>query len=436
MKNSAKILSLLLALALMFALASCGEESSSETSASESSSSEASPSESSTSTSSDDGGNVIKIGHICDLTGTEALTGAEASADMEFAVKYVEEKYGFDGYTIEVVTEDSKSEASSAADAARKLIENDGVAAIFGPTLIGHKAAVAAVCSDLNVPVIFYNPTPEDFYDDYPWIVGASGTTPQMPTVMADYVYKDLDYTSLYVLTKDDEGGRAYSEPFISYYEGLGGKVISDQYAPVESTADYAPYLVTMTDANANCLAAWTSGSAAIALWQAWYDAGLSETLPIVALFSGAFTDSFICDALNESGRGEVAEAMLGTYSPMSWAYDIESAENEEFVDYYKEEHDGAVPIGNNLAGATVQVVQLFASAVDSLGGVWNNSEELLQALLEQDINGPEGRTVFENGSQGATKDIFVTQVVKLDDGTYNYGLVKEYADVPPAGLS
>ncbi|MCD8331272.1 MAG: hypothetical protein LUB63_01895 [Oscillospiraceae bacterium] len=66
----------------------------------------------------------------------------------------------------------------------------------------------------------------------------------------------------------------------------------------------------------------------------------------------------------------------------------------------------------------------------------WDSSQELLDAILAQDITGPEGRTVFENGSQAATKDIYVTQVIQLDDGTYNYGLVQLYSEVPPEGLT
>lgn len=432
MKNMRKFLALLLTLLLLFALASCGETSTGGTS-------------DTGGTTSDEGGGsgdsnttVIKIGHICDQTGTDALTGLEAKDAMDYAIKYVEKTFGYNGYTIEVVHGDSQSEASAAADAARKLIEEDGVVAIFGPTMIGHKVAVANVCAELEVPLVFYNPTPESLYAGNSWVVGASGTTPQMPTVMADYIYNVLGYEKVYTLTKDDTGGTAYSEPFIAYFEGLGGTVVSDQYAP-NDTPDYSPYLLTMKASEADCLVAWTSGSAAIQLWKDWYDCGLADEgnyLPMVALFSGAFTDSFICDALNESGRSDVVEAMLGTLTPMSYAYNLPSEENQQFVAAYQEDHDGANPIGNNLAGACAQVIILFREAVESLGGSWDNSEDLLNALLAQDINGPEGRTVFENGSQAATKDIFVVDIVKLDDGTYNYGLVKEYAEVPPAGLT
>ncbi|MCD8331271.1 MAG: ABC transporter substrate-binding protein [Oscillospiraceae bacterium] len=346
MKHMKKMMALFLSLLLLFALASCGDSSSDDSNTSD----DSATSEDSNS-SSDGETKTIKIGHICDQTGTDALTGAEAKDAMDYAGGYVEEYYGYNGYTIEVIHGDAQSTADGAAEAARQLIESDGVDIVVGPTMIGEKAAVAQVCSDSEVPLVFYNPTPESFMETYAWLVGASGTTPQMPTVMADYVYNELGYTKVYTLTKDDTGGYAYSEPFITNFEALGGTVVSEQYAP-NDTADYAPYLVSMSGDEADCLVAWTSGSAAISLWQAWYDAGLSETLPIVAMFSGAFTDSFICDALNSSGRSDVVEAIVGTYSPMSWAYDIETDENQQLVDVYTEHHVGTLIFGNILVVA------------------------------------------------------------------------------------
>jgi hypothetical protein len=51
------------------------------------------------------------------------------------------------------------------------------------------------------------------------------------------------------------------------------------------------------------------------------------------------------------------------------------------------------------------------------------------------DITGPEGHLTF-NGSQAATKDVHIVKVAKMDDGSFNYQVVKTYNDVPPEGLA
>lgn len=402
-----KTIALILALVMAFSLAACGGNDAGPT-------------------------DPIKVGHIADLTGTDYLTGKQAQEAVDFAVQYIGE---ISGREVQVFHADSQSNAANAADAARKLIEENEVDVLVGPTMIGHKMAVATVAASYEVPVIFYNPTPTvpDIMANE-WVIGAAGSNPQMPTVMADYVYNELGYTKVATLTKDDSGGTSYMDPFKEYFEALGGTVVEQSWVPNDST-DYASYLVPIANSDAECLVAWTSGSAAFQFWGEWDNTGLSSTLPVVAVFHGAFTDSFICDGLNETSP-ELVKKIVGTNAPMTWAYNIDTPENNAFVEAWKEAHDGQVPVGNNLPGAAVQVMVLLKAAVESLDGDTSDSAALRDALLASDITGPEGRTVFEGGSNMAIKSVFVVEVVQLEDGSYNYGLVKEYADVPVMGLT
>lgn len=403
-----KIIAMLLALVMMFSLVACGEKN----------------------TASDE---PIKIGHLCDLTGVEAMTGKEAQVAMDYAVKYVGEICGRE---VQVIHKDTQSSSAAAADAVKALVEEDGVDVIFGPTLIGHKGAVANVAAAYEIPVVFYNPTPEAMIAGNEWVLGAAGSTMQMPTVMADHVFNNLGYDKVVTLTKDDSGGKSYMNPFTANFEALGGTVLDQAWAPAEDNTDYATYLMGLADNadEADCLVAWTSASSAIQLWNAWYQLGLNEKLPMVAVFHGAFTDTFIWNALSGTSTDLVAEG-LGTHAPMTWAYNLDTPENKEFVEAYRADNDGAYPIGNNLPGATAQVMLLLKAAVEALDGDTSDKAALRDALKAADITGPEGRTVFENGSNIATKDVYVVEVVQLEDGTYNYGLVEKYADVTPAGL-
>lgn len=412
-KTIAMLLSLIMIFSMVFTLTACGDKGK-------------------TADASDLG--PIKIGHLCDLTGVEAMTGKEAQTAMDYAVKYIGEICGRE---IQVVHKDTQSDAAAAADAVRSLVEEDEVDVIFGPTLIGHKGAVANAAANYEVPVVFYNPTPAAMIADNEWVLAASGSTPQMPTVMADYVYNELGYDKVVTLTKSDSGGQSYMNPFTENFTAMGGEVLGQAWAPPEDNTDYASYLMALAEyvGEADCLVAWTSASSAIQLWNAWYQLGMNETLPMVAVFHGAFTDSFICDVLSGTNPALVEE-ILGTVAPMTWAYDLEDEACQAFVKQYQEDNDGAYPIGNNLPGATVQALLLLQAAVESLDGVTSDKEALRDALLAADITGPEGRTVFEDGSNVATKDIFVCEVVKLDNGQYHYGLVKAYKDVPASGLT
>lgn len=368
----------------------------------------------------------IRIGHIVDLTGTQAMTGMEAERALQFALDAMGGQIA--GHPVEIVVGDAQDSSTGAVDAAKRMVEIDGVAAIFGPTQPGQKSAVAEYAKEAGVPVIFYNASPTYLLEGNQWIVGAGGATPQLPTVMADYVYNTLGYTSVNTLSMDNVGFRSFIEPFVENFEALGGTVVHQAWAPIGCT-DWAPYMLSLKEADA--IIAWASGSDAISLWKAWYDMGISERMPMVAPHHGGFTDYFVPAAIAASGSA-AAEKMLGALSPMLYVYDIDTPENQAFIEQWTEEF-GSVP-SNNLPGSCYQAFLLFKTALESVDGD-TDPEKLIEAIFAADVTGPEGRLHFD-GSQAATKDVYITQVVKLEDGSYNNAVVTVYEDVPPTGLS
>ena len=429
-----RLIALLLAAAMVVTLAACGssdtddEETEAATEAvEEETEAEADAEDEETEEASDtvEDKGTIKVGHLLDLTGAEASTGAQAQAAFEYAVATLEAKTG---YTIEVVEGDCQSDASAAATAALSMIE-EGCIAIFGPTQIGHKSAVAGAVEDNGVPLIYYNGTPVGMVSSSAWVVGLGGGTAPFPTVMADYAYNVLGLRTVYVIKQDSAGGDNYVDPFITCFEAMGGTVVGTD-AVAQGTSDYSAYVTKILNSDAEAIVGWVSSSDAIAFFKELYNQG--SDLPIVATMHGGFTDYYVMNAVGE----EVASALLeaGTYAPINYCYSIESDANAELVEGWQEAHDGAVPGGNNLAGSVYQALQLFLTALDSVG-TDATSEELMAAILDTEIDGPEGHTVFED-SQVATKDVYVVQGVQLEDESYNYQVLTTYEQVSYSGYN
>lgn len=369
-------------------------------------------------------GDPIKIGHIADLTGTEALTGAEAKKSLEFAV---EQLHGIAGRPVEVITRDALGTPNGAVDAARYLVENEEVVALFGPNQAGQKTAVSEYCAEAGVPLIFYNGTPSYLFKTNPWLIGSGGANPQM-TVMADYAYNELGYRTVNVLTMDNVGFKTFTDDFTKAFEALGGKTVTAQYAPFPCD-DWAPYLLGL-DMDADAIMAWTTGSNAIALWQSWHQMGLHETMPMTAIMQSAFTDDYILKSLAAT-YPDVVEYILGTKAPSMYVYNTGTEENEAFVAAWEAEF-GTVP-SNNLSGQIYQAYQLLKTAIESIDGN-TEAEAVRDAILATEIDGPAGHMKFD-GSGACTKDVFIVEVDQLDDGSFNYNIVKTYEDVAPEGL-
>lgn len=431
-----KIIAMLLTLAMLFALAACSSADSGKNNDEPADNSSAvsdqqpadntetpEPSEN-TDTPAELTGEPIKIGHICDLTGSEAKAGMEATRSLELAAKNLN---GIAGRPVEIITRDAQGDAANAVDVARTLVDSDGVVAILGPTQAGQKSAVSEYCAEVGVPLIFYSGTPTYLFKTNPWLIGSGGANPQM-TVMADYAYNDLGYRTVNILTMDNIGFRTFTDDFTKAFEALGGTVSKAAYAPFTAD-DWAPYLMAM-DQSADAIMAWTTGTNAISMWQCWYQLGLHETLPITAIMQSAFIDDYILEAL-EATYPEVVEHILGTYAPSACVYSTGTPENEAFVEAYKAEF-GEMP-SNNISGQVYQAYQLLKTAIESIDGN-TEAEAVRDAMLACEIDGPAGHMSFDD-SGASTKDVFIVKSVQMEDGSYNFEVVKTYNDVAPNGI-
>lgn len=371
----------------------------------------------------------VKVGHLVDLTGVEAATGNQAKAAFDFAATNA---LLIGDYEIEVIERDCQSNSGMAANAASQLVE-EGVVAIFGPTQIGHKSAVANQLADDGVPLILYNGTPAGMMRASQWVVGEGGGTMPFPTVMAHYAYEQ-GYRKVYTIRQDTTGGDNYVGPFEDEFVKLGGEVI-DSVRLTVGGSDYTTLLTNFNDPDADAIVGWTSSADAINFWTSWYELGLHEKLPVLATMHGGFTDFYVMKQLDGKDPA-IAEAIVstGTKTVINYCYSIDNPQNAEFLEIWKAGHDGAVPGGNNLAGACWQAIEVLERALAATNGD-TDPETLLGAIFSVNFTGPEGHVFFENGQQAASKDVNVSQVVRLGDN-YNYQVVETYNDVGVNGYT
>ena len=371
----------------------------------------------------------IVVGHLADLTGFEALTGIEAQVAIDFAVKQINLAGGIAGKELVVKHGDSQCSAPMAVEQAKKLVMEDKVLCILGPTQASHKAAVGDALAELGVAGIYYNGTSFNMTKFKKQIIGVGGSMYEMPTVMADYVYNTKGWKTIYVMGIDNQGGKGYGQPFVGTYEALGGKIVSVDW--IAEGADMAPYFSTKSGKEADGIVAWFSGSESQKFWINWYDSGLNEALPVVAYQHGGFTDHFILSGLEESGREDVVEAILEcAEAPITYHYGIDTPENKAFVEAWKAEF-GSVPGATNLPGAAYAAVLALKTAYESIDGEVT-AANLYEALSKIEINTPEGHLTFDEGSRAANKDVYIVKVVR-DGDSFTYEGIATYKDVPAA---
>jgi ABC-type branched-subunit amino acid transport system substrate-binding protein len=371
----------------------------------------------------------IKVGHIVDLTGYQQNVGFVMKAGLDYA--FTNAMVG--SRPVQLVEADAKSDTAGAVEAAKRLVESEGVMAIIGPTQIAQKEAVAAYCQEVGIPIIFYNPTPPELLEDNEWVVASGGTTLEPMTVIADYIYKDLGYKTIDVIGGEDTGAKAFFDPFIEHYEALGGTVVQRQDTPYGE--DYSVYLANLEPADA--LVTWYGGSAGISMLKQYIELGIDEQMELVGLYHGGMLDPFAMNSIAQSDPA-TAEKLIGTRTVMAWNPDSTDPVNVAYVDGITPTLKYGPP-GDDGYACAVQGGQLFLAAANAVTGELTPAA-LRDALLTTDFVGPEGREYFANGSQAATKPFYIVEVIKVDipnvGPVYKYATVKTYEDVPPEGLS
>ena len=96
----------------------------------------------------------IKIGGLFSVTGPASFLGEPEKKTLELLVKEANAKGGINGQKLEAVIYDTGGDATKAVQLATKLIKDDKVSVIIGPSTTGESMAVIPVVEKENVPLI------------------------------------------------------------------------------------------------------------------------------------------------------------------------------------------------------------------------------------------------------------------------------------------
>ncbi len=96
----------------------------------------------------------VRIGGLFSVTGPASFLGEPEKKTLEMLVKEINAKGGVNGSMIELVVYDTQGDVTKAVQLATKLIKNDRVVAIIGPSTTGETLAVMPIMEKEHVPLI------------------------------------------------------------------------------------------------------------------------------------------------------------------------------------------------------------------------------------------------------------------------------------------
>ena len=173
----------------------------------------------------------LKIGLLLDFTGSP-----EASADrkraFDLAIRHVNEGGGVLGMPVGSAVADATRDPSTAVEAARHLVEVEGVHAIVGPNASAAALPVArSVSAVLDIPTISpsaTSPQLTDVEDEDYFFRTALSDAAQGPFLAR--VTRDLGFDNVGLIYRDDAYGKGLADAFQESWDG------TLQVVPVETS--------------------------------------------------------------------------------------------------------------------------------------------------------------------------------------------------------
>lgn len=363
----------------------------------------------------------IKIGLISILEGTFAVSGTDAIRGAELAIKEV--GGSVDGNSLELITMSSDGSPDAAVNAARKLIEQDGVDIILGP-LGGSEGLALRDLSKSYPGVTFINGSSaaqdttlrepsENFFrfggDGAQWMVG-----------VGNYAYNEMGYKSVAIVAEDYSFPYTQVLGFMSEFCAAGGKVPEKFWTPI-GNKDYSSVVYAIPkDVDAIFVA--LGGSDAVNFLTQYDQAGGDK--PIIG---GSVT---IDQSILES-KGPFKKLLIGAPAGTPTVGDYDGAEWQAFVKGYTENFpDGfsspSIFAHHYYMGATATLLALDEVDAD----LSNNHAALRAALTKLEFTVPSGGTMRLDENRNGIVDNFVTEVYEREDGSLGNRVIKVIRDV------
>ena len=293
----------------------------------------------------------VKVGVVFSQTGPAAVYGESQLAGVELAT---EERNAEGGVTYELVVEDDASDPAQGIPAFEKLINQDEVSVIIGPTLSNTAFSTDPVAQDAGVPVLGVSNTAEGITEIGDYIWRNSLTEQQVIPQTIEAAVGAFDLQNVAALYGDDDSFTVSGhETFVATLEEQGVDVAETQTFAKGNT-DFAPQLTAARNAEPDALVVSAlAEEAALIIQQA---AELGIDVPIIG--GNGFNSPAIIEQAGEAAEGVVVGA--------AWNSASDDPATADFIAAYQEAAGGAP---DQFAAQAYAGMKLVAMAVESACG-------------------------------------------------------------------
>lgn len=350
----------------------------------------------------------ITIGIPVGLSGANSVVAPSVVQSAELAVEEINAKGGILGKKVVLEVADDASGAAGAQKAFDSLIFQKKVDALISMETSAARNAGLPIVNRGKVPYIYTS-----FYEGRscsPYMYVNAWVPDQQVAPIVDFFNKKGAKT-YFLIGSDYAFGRGMLAFTKEYIEKTGGKVVGDEYAPMDAT-DWTAILSKVKAANPDAIVTSTAGGAPnVTLTKQLRAAGIKSLYGNLAVDEGT-----------AKSMGPDAE---GIYIAGSYFTNIDTPANKAFLAAMEKKFGADLKTPNDLSVPQYEAVYAYKAAVEKAGTT--EAAKVIPLLAEVSVEGPRG-TIVMNKQRHAPLTMYLGQV--KGDGSVE--MISTFKDVDP----
>jgi len=215
----------------------------------------------------------IKVGILHSLSGTMAISEVSLKDAELMAIEEINAAGGLLGKKIEPVIEDGASDWPTFAEKAKKLLQNDKVATVFGCWTSASRKAVLPVFEENNG--LLWYPVQYEGMESSPNIF-YTGAAPNQQIVPAVEWLLENRGKKFFLLGSDYVFPRTANKIIKAQLSAMGGELIAEEYTPLGHT-DYSTLVNKIKSAKPDVAFNTLNGDSNVAFFKQLKDAGITS---------------------------------------------------------------------------------------------------------------------------------------------------------------
>jgi branched-chain amino acid transport system substrate-binding protein len=351
----------------------------------------------------------IKVGAVLDVTGPNSPLGLPEKLTLEMMEKQINEDGGINGKDIEIIIYDTAGDETECVTLVTKLIEQDNVVAIIGPSSTGESLAVVNTVDQAEVPLISLAADERITLPvgDSEWVF----KTPQTTFMAVQEVYSYIEaqnITKIAIMTDTKGFGAGGKQDLIDEASNYGLTIVSQQSYD-NTDPDMGQYIPGIEGSGAEAVVCWGTNPGPANIAMALQGTGI----PFFGSHGIANT-SFITLA------GDASEGVIFPSGKLVVADQLPESDLQkdvllQFIDDYESEYSDQKC--NTFAGHAYDALSMLKIALEDAGDA---DRDKVRDGLEEIENFAGTGGIFSMSAEdhcGLSEGCMV--IVKIEDGAW-----------------